>query len=168
MTPGAWKRVLGESAWGHICAGSDEDTTATVLSRASEVGFRGPAVAPAVIREGRAVLWPDSREPVLTADGLWAYWQSKGHGFLLLRAKELVESHRGPLLPRLQESMLIYEEHCRAHGVDPLPAWADLTMFVGGSGAHTPGASDFLTALSVESPEPTRQRVAVVGPGARQ
>jgi len=153
MNANGWKLKLGEDAWNHIVGdGAQAECIAEALTRATEVGFAAPVRAPEAVREGRVVLWAGA-DPVLTADGLSAYWKAKGHGFMLLRAEALVRSHAGPMLPRIQESILLYEQWCADNGLDPLPDFADFRYFVGGGPDPFPGAgSAFVRGIIQGSP----------------
>lgn len=165
MTPETWKQRLGEATWQHICRDRDSQMVADILSRATELGFQAPLQQPKHILGGRAVLWPDGKEPMLTADGLIAYMEARGHGFFLLRVRELIEAHRGALMPRLQESILAYDEQCRAKGIEPLPEWANIRPFAGGTGQGGTGypALDFMRELVAASPVPSIQSITVRG-----
>lgn len=142
MKPEAWKRRIGADTWKYLIESLNvvdvgvEDVAAEVLTRLYEVGWRGPERPPRVDPRGVKVLWPsaDGDIPVLTSEGLEAYWRARGHRWVLLRAPQLCRAMAGPLAARLQEMLAAYEEQCRADEVEPIPAWADWTTIVGGEG----------------------------------
>lgn len=161
MNASGWKLKLGSEPWAHIVGDGEEEAIATALTAACEVGFQAPVRPPEALREGRIVMWSGAN-PVLTSEGLRAYWRAKGHGFLLLRADELAQSHAGPMLPRLQESILLYEQFCHDQGKDPLPDFADARYFVGGGpGVFPIGGQGFIRGVIQGSPTPARQRTVI-------
>jgi|TARA_R110000824_G_scaffold82700_3_gene207250 hypothetical protein len=173
MTPEAWKRMIGEPAWVRLAraagpAQGREEQVAAILTAASEAGFTVPAQAPTINRSGTVASWP-SGLAALTAEGLRRYWASKGHGFILLRVPQLLKAMDGPLLPRLQEVLMAYEEQCSIDGKAPLPGWADLRYFVGGTRPRLPGSTRDLTeGLVRDSPAPeSASSVRVAAPGVK-
>jgi hypothetical protein len=139
MQPKAWTRRVNAETMEFLTKDlpldDAEGTTAELLTRLYEVGWRGPQVAPAIDPRGTKVLWPaeDSEGiPVLTSEGLAQWWEERGHEWVLLRAGTLARAMAGPLAPLLQEVLAAYEEQCEATGVIPMPPWADWRVFVGG------------------------------------
>lgn len=140
MKPESWKRRLGDEAYTYLTdnllinAGIEE-VLAELLTRLYEIGWRGQEDIPRIDPNGTKVLWPGNDGegiPVLTSKGLEKYWTQRGHGWVLLRAPQLVRAMAGPLAPRLQEMLAAYEEQCEADEVEPIPEWADWSVFVGG------------------------------------
>tara|TARA_R110002020_G_scaffold27266_11_gene87965 strand:+ start:470 stop:964 length:495 start_codon:yes stop_codon:yes gene_type:complete len=142
MQPKSWKRRIGDEAYNYLTSdlpihpdASIEDVLASILTRLYEIGWRGQEDIPRIDPNGTKVLWPGPNEegiPVLTSKGLEKFWTQRGHGWVLLRAPQLVRAMAGPLAPRLQEMLAAYEEQCEADEVDPIPEWADWSVFVGG------------------------------------
>ena len=180
MTPGTWKRMIGEAAWTHLLQATDgfevhedEAALAALLTKASELGFVAPAATPTIDPEGTKLLWPGGLL-ALTAEGLRRFWAAKGHGFFLLRADVLLRAVDGPLLPRLQEILQGYIEQAEAEGREPIPGFANLRVFVGGEidpadpVAFRNSAATLLSGLTAESPKPEPvQRAHVAHPGAK-
>jgi len=160
MTPDAWKRMLGEPAWNALIEAGytpeePDDALAAILTKASELGFTVPAEAPQLNSAGTKTFLP-SGLAALTATGLRRFWASRGHGFILLRVEQLLRAVDGPLLPRLQEMLLGYEEQCFHEGVTAIPNGADDRVFVGGVGDYR-GQRQGDLAMSVlrdASPDP--------------
>tara|TARA_R110000751_G_scaffold85896_9_gene171279 strand:+ start:1996 stop:2451 length:456 start_codon:yes stop_codon:yes gene_type:complete len=133
---------MGRTGWEYLTDlpvqtlddGSPEDIVAAVLTRAYELGWRGPERPPAIDPRGLRVFWPTltGTTPVLTSEGLLNYWSGRGHRWILLRAEQACLAMSGPLAARWQEFLAAYEAQCRADGVTPLPDWADWRVFVGG------------------------------------
>jgi hypothetical protein len=134
MGPEAWKRHIGEDAWNHLVHSGAIDTDpqdlAQILTAATEIGFLAPGAAPRVDARGTRLLWPGGAITV-TAEGLRAYYASRGHGFFLLRMSALLRACAGVLMPRLQEILAAYEEQCTLEGVSPVAM--DWRGFVGGT-----------------------------------
>lgn len=172
MDAKAWRAVLGDSAWDYIRGEAyiDQDFIAEVMTRATEVGFVQPMTQPQVSSAATSVIFPteDGRGavPVLTAAGLLQHWRNRGHGWLILRAEELMLATAGPLFPWLQAVMIAYEERCRQQDVEPLPLpWR---VFVGGTEEGKHSAIDVMNALFDSSPRPNPkavQRLHIAGPG---
>ena len=169
MGPEAWQQLIGHSAWDlimgtvdypdHLKPKADEleekraIRLAAQLTRANEVGFQLPTVQPIVSPHGTKILWPSGERtdiPVLTAAGLQRHWDSRGHGFLILRTAQLLRGVAGPLLPWLQAILRSYEERCEKDVIDPLPV--NWRVFVGGTKEGTT-AVDLLTMYD-QSPKP--------------
>ena len=176
MTPDAWKRMIGEDVWERLIEagyhGVPDDALAAILTTASEAGFTAPARAPKINRSGTVASWAPG-VLALTAEGLRRYWAAKGHGFILLRVEQLLKALDGPLLPRLQELLLAYEEQCAVDGKPPLPLWADISPFVGGKAdpawpqTQHPTPVTLHDGLYKESPTPeTGSTVTIASPGA--
>lgn len=177
MGPEAWKQALGDSAWNRIAkaAGSDH-VAANVLTAASEAGFTAPrGKAPVFVEGGTRVLWPlpgGGTLAGLTAGGLARHYADKGHGFFLFRMRALVDACAGPLLPRLQEILMSYEEQCAIREEDPLPSWANRRVFVGATDGRTfvgdgLAIDHLVDGLCAESPSPVAPaRASAPGPGA--
>ena len=170
MTPNAWRRHLGEEAWAHILRGAaapegclDADPAAwraaATLTAAVEAGFFAP-LAPPVETRPTKIEWPTG--PIPTAEGLIAYYAAKGIAFTLLRLPQLIRAHAGPMLPRLQETLLAYEEQCGADQVTPLPAWAAHLPLLSGRGRSpsdwAPDTARLGDAIWRETPVATETR----------
>jgi len=142
MEASAWKRRLGDTGWQYLIdlpvkkldRGEPEEIVAAVLTRAYELGWRGPERAPAIDPRGLKVFWPTmtGTTPVLTSAGLLNYWRQRGHRWMLLRVEQACVAMAGPLAARWQEFLAAYEAQCQADGVRPIPDWADWKVFVGG------------------------------------
>lgn len=153
MGPEAWRRTLAD-AWQHVAGEDDPAVVARVLTRAAEVGFKVPEVAPVVNPGGTKVLWPagEGTVPVLLAQGLLRSWAVRGHGWVLFRAPQLLQACAGPLLARLQEVMAAYEGQCEADGVEPVPPMTP-RYFVGGNVVDFDN-SGWMDAIHAASPKP--------------
>jgi hypothetical protein len=176
MDAKAWKSYLGESAWSHLThveGGSPapwiESSVAAILTRATELGFQPPTGRPVMSPTGTKVLFPaedgsDRVVPVLTAAGLLQHWRNRGHGFLLLRAEQVLKATAGPLYPWLQAIMNAYEDQCARDGVDP--AVVNWRVFVGGKSESV--TSQELLCLYDQCPKPNPaavKRLHIAGPG---
>jgi len=137
MGPEAWKRHIGVEAWDHIGRGiigakspMVDKEIAKILTNAAEIGFLVPGEPPRVHPDGTKVLWPNG-SATTTAEGLLRWYESKGHGFFLLRVPQLLRACASVLMPRLQEILLAYEEQCMIDGVSSVAM--DWRGFVGGT-----------------------------------
>ena len=135
MIAETWKRRLGAEPWNFIVGDSDPEVIADALTRAFEVGWRGPETQPRIDPQGSRVIWPSTKAAgigSLTADGLIRHYEKKGHRWFLLRMPQLIQSVAGPLMARLQEILASYEDQCQADGLETLPGELDSNVFVGG------------------------------------
>lgn len=155
MDSAAWKRAMGDSAWRHLAGDTDPEVVAGILDRVAEIGGILPVRAPKVDPEGRTLLWATGVSG-LTAAGLLHYWQSRGHGWLLLNVGVLCRSIQGLLLPRLQEILNAYHAQAEAEGKPPVPI--DFYPFVGGDGEVF--ASDRLYIELTKDLSPPQRRIA--------
>ena len=181
MDSRAWRALLGDDAWESIMDTDDSDPdhpdgiigeiVAGVLTRAVEAGFIVPSTQPQISPDRTKVLFPrpdGSVVPVLTAEGLLRHWDTRGHGFLVLRTRQLLKAIRGPLYPWLQAIMIAYEERCNNDGIEPLPL--DWRVFVGGK-QESAGANEVCNALFDQSPKPdpsSIQRLFISGAADKQ
>ena len=161
MDSRAWRTILGDNAFDAIVNGDApvrdgviEEIVSGVLTRAVEAGFMVPTAQPQISPDRTKVLFPrpdGSVVPVLTAEGLYRHWETRGHGFPVLRTRQLMSAIRGPLYPWLQAIMIAYEERCTTDGVEPLPL--DWRVFVGGKN-ESAGSNEICNALFEQSPKP--------------
>mgnify|MGYP003659145409 CR=1 FL=1 len=138
MRSETWRRRIGAEPWNFIIGDSDPDVVAEVMTRAYEMGWRGPEVQPRIDPEGSRVVWPSTDKAgvgSLTANGLIRHYEKLGNRWYLLRMPQLLRSVAGPLMSRLQEILTSYEAQCVAEGLEPLSEELDVAVFVGGEGS---------------------------------
>ena len=139
MLPDGWNERISQSGWEYLTKDSDPETVADLLTKMYEIGFRGPEIAPQINPTGTAVLWksPDTDGiPVLTSEGLLGFYKDRGHRWFILRVDQLLRGCAGPNAARLQEVFCNYEEQCKADGVEAIPEFIDVAVFVGGEGSN--------------------------------
>ena len=114
MQPEGWDKRIGKSGWSFLTVEHDASDVASIMTKLYELGWRGPEIAPVINPEGTAVLWntAEQRIPVLTSEGLLAFYNEKGHRWFVLRVEQLLRGCSGPLAARLQEVFAQYEEQC--------------------------------------------------------
>jgi len=134
MQPEGWDKRIGKSGWSFLTVEHDASDVASIMTKLYELGWRGPEIAPVINPEGTAVLWntAEQRIPVLTSEGLLAFYNEKGHRWFVLRVEQLLRGCSGPLAARLQEVFAQYEEQCTSDGVEAVPPWLDFDLVVGG------------------------------------
>ena len=137
MLPNGWEKRISKSGWDYLTAEHSPEDVASIMTKLYEVGWRGPEVAPQINPLGTNVLWKSPNAegiPVLTSEGLLSFYRERGHRWFLLRMPQLLRGCSGPNAARLQEVLANYEEQCKSDSVEPLPSFADITIFVGGEG----------------------------------
>ena len=151
MKQESWLKRIGKSGWEYLTADgtSDPEVVADILTRAYELGWRGPENAPVINPKGTAVLWKgenNQKIPVLTSEGLIEFYSGKGHRWFVLRMDQLLRGCSGPNAARLQEVFANYEEQCKSDGVVAVPEWLDHVCIVGGEGENKAIDADKLVA----------------------
>ena len=112
MRPEGWSKRISQSGWDHLTADHSPDTVADVLTKAYELGWRGPEIPQQISPTGTKVLWksPDGGGiPVLTSEGLLGFYNELGNRWFVLRVEQLLRGCAGPNAPRLQEVFCNYE-----------------------------------------------------------
>lgn len=169
MSPSQWRHAVGEAVWERLrkkmellaspCSPHDAEEKLTELLQElfGLTGLRLPATPPTgVAKDGGRVFWPredGGTSAMLTAEGLANHWARKGHGFLLLRARQLCRAAGGPLLQPLADLLGSYEYECQQEHVSLLPTgWR---AFVGGN-LDRRDAGDVLGGIEDECPTPAQ------------